>query len=120
MFNKLIPNKEVEIKIYSLQYSTGSLFIYSEGNDNIGVHSKNKNMVISSVQMFPAYTYEEAVKMLRDMLLDTHDLFIKEIKIIDYSCVKLNTMFDWAFELHGEKDFEEDEVKEKEVKEETT
>ncbi len=112
MFDKVIPNKEIEIKVYALQYKTGPLYIKSEDNSNAGTKDKTTGTVANNIFLVPAYTYEEAISMLHDKLLSVNDFFTKEVKIVDYSCMKLSSIFDWAYEMYKEKDFKEDTKKE--------
>ena len=113
MFDKVIPNKEIVIKIYALSFSTGSLYLKSADNSNRGVASKSTNTCRTGVCMIPAYTYESAVSSLYKNLLKNNDLFQKEVKILDYIERPLNQLFDDAFEMFGEKNFEEEEEEEK-------
>ena len=109
MKNRVIPNKEVTLRVYALYYKTGSLFLKSSDNSNKGIDEKNTNTIKNNVELIASYNYEEAVNILRRKLLEYHDLFVKDVKIIDYTVKNLSDIFDEAFELFGEKEFKETE-----------
>ena len=109
MLTKVIPYKEIEIKVYALQYATGALYAHSSDNSNQGKKDKKTNTVINHIFITPAYTYEGAVDLLNKDLLKNHDLYIGEVRIIKHACSALTSLFDVAYERYGNKKFESKE-----------
>lgn len=110
MDNRIIPNLEVEPRVYALHWKI----------DQISNIDNGKVMPYHWVDLnqFVSYTYEGAIAQLRYELENRAEhgnlkIHMGNLKIIDYSSWTIKDIFNKTYEMYGEDEYchvDEDEV----------